>query len=62
MEAKMKIDTNYYEFLGIVQEISKNSVSIQERLIKTIYENYDIHKVKNDIDKKIAFFDKLIVK
>ena len=62
MEAKMRIDTNYYEFLDLVQEISKNSVSIQEKLIKTIYENYDIHKVKNDIDKKIAFLDKLIVK
>ena len=62
MEAKMRIDTNYYEFLDLVQEISKNSVSIQERLIKTIYENYDIHKVKNDINKKIAFLDKLINK
>ncbi|MFX0006864.1 MAG: hypothetical protein ACFFA7_05990 [Promethearchaeota archaeon] len=62
MEAKMRIDTSYYEFLDLVQEISKNSVSIQERLIKTIYENYDIHKVKNDIDKKIAFLDKLIIK
>ncbi|MFX1377956.1 MAG: hypothetical protein ACFFA4_02585 [Promethearchaeota archaeon] len=62
MEAEIKIDTNYYEFLDLVQKISKNSVSIQKELIKTIYENYDIHKVKHELDKKIAFLDKLIIK
>ncbi|MFX1391247.1 MAG: hypothetical protein ACFE9Z_14370 [Promethearchaeota archaeon] len=62
MEAKMRIDIGYYEFLDLVQTISKNSVSIQKELIKTIYENYDIQKVKYDLDKKIAFLDRLINK
>lgn len=62
MEAKIRIDTNYYEFLDLVQDISKNSDSIQKNLIKTIYENYDIYKVKHELDKKIAFLDKLLIK
>jgi hypothetical protein len=62
MEAKIRIDTSYYEFLDLVQDISKNSKSIQRSLIKTIYENYDIRKVKNDLDRKISYFDKLLAK
>ena len=62
MEAEIRIDTNYYEFLDLVQGISKNSVSIQKKLIKTIYENYNIQKVKHDLDKRIAFLDKLMAK
>ena len=62
MEAKIRIDTSYYEFLDLVQNISKNSKSIQTSLIRTIYENYDIQKVKNDLDKKIAHLDKLLIK
>jgi hypothetical protein len=62
MEAEIRIDTNYYEFLDLVKHISKNSVSIQTKLIKTIYENYDIQKVKNDLDKKIAYLNRLIAK
>ena len=62
MEAKIRIDTSYFEFLDLVQDISKNSKSIQRNLIKKIYENYDIRKVNNDLDKKIAYFEKLLVK
>lgn len=62
MEAKIRIDTNYYEFLDLVQDISKNSVSIQKKLIKTIYENYDIRKVKHELDKKISYLDRLMAK
>ena len=62
MEAKIRIDTSYYEFLDLVQDISKNSKSIQNSLVRTIYENYDIHKVKNDLDKKITSVDKLLNK
>ena len=54
MEARVKIDTKYLEFLDLVQDISKNSISIQKNHIKTIYENYDIHMVKHNIDKKRA--------
>jgi len=61
MEARIRIDKNYYEFLDLVQDISKNSDSIQKNLIKTIYENYDIYKVKHELDKKIAFLDKLLL-
>jgi len=62
MEAKVKLDTSYYEFLNFIQEVSKNSNSIQRSLIKKIYENYDIHKVKNDLDKKIVRIDRLLIK
>jgi hypothetical protein len=62
MEAEIRVDTSYYEFLDLVQDISKNSVSIQKTLIKTIYENYDIQKVKHEIDKKIAYLERLIIK
>ncbi|MFX0004962.1 MAG: hypothetical protein ACFE9C_06445 [Candidatus Hodarchaeota archaeon] len=62
MEANFRIDTSYYEFLDLVQIISKNSVSIQKELIKTIYENYDINKVRHELEKKISFLDKLLAK
>ena len=62
MEAKVKLDTSYYEFLNFIQEVSKNSNSIQRSLIKIIYENYDINKVKNDLDKKITRIDRLLIK
>ncbi|UCC19774.1 MAG: hypothetical protein JSV62_00420 [Promethearchaeota archaeon] len=62
MEVKIRIDTSYYEFLDLVQEISKNSKSIQTNLIKTIYENYNINKVKNDLDQIITHLDKLLLK
>ena len=62
MEAKVKLDTSYYEFLNLIQEVSKNSNSIQKALIGKIYKNYDIRKIKNDLDKKIAHYDKLLLK
>ncbi|MFX1593814.1 MAG: hypothetical protein ACFFCL_14060 [Promethearchaeota archaeon] len=62
MEARIRIDASYYEFLDLVQNISKNSKSIQRTNIKKIYENYDINRVKNDLDKKIAFIDNLLIK
>jgi hypothetical protein len=62
MEAKVRIDTNYYEFLEIIQDVSKNSVSIQKNLIRRIYQNYDVNNVKNNLDKKIAQLDKLLTK
>ena len=61
MEAKIRIDSSYYEFLDLVQDISKNSKSIQKSLMKTIYENYDINKVKHNLDRQIAHLDKLLI-
>ncbi|MFX1488408.1 MAG: hypothetical protein ACFFBI_04630 [Promethearchaeota archaeon] len=62
MEARAKLDTSYYEFLNLIQEVSKNSNSIQKTLISKIFQNYDICKIKRDLDKKIAYFDKLLLK
>jgi hypothetical protein len=62
MEAKVRIDASYYEFLEIIQDVSKNSVSIQKNLIRRIYQNYDVNKVKNNLNKKIAQLDKLLIK
>ena len=62
MEAKIRIDTSYCEFLDLIQDISKNSISIQNKIMKTIYENYDIDKVKRTLDGQIAYLDKLLIK
>ncbi|MFX1314563.1 MAG: hypothetical protein ACFE9T_01775 [Promethearchaeota archaeon] len=62
MEAEIRIDTSYYEFLELVQNVSLNSKSIQRSLIRTIYANYDIHKVKNELDKKISQLDNLLIR
>jgi hypothetical protein len=62
MEAKVKFDSSYYDFLNLIQEVSNNSNSIQKSLIGKILKNYDISKVKNDIDKKIAYYDRLLLK
>ena len=62
MEAKIRIDTSYCEFLDLVHDISKNSISIQNKIIKKIYENYDINKVKRNLDGQIAYLDKLLIK
>ncbi|MFW9972468.1 MAG: hypothetical protein ACFFDF_19945 [Candidatus Odinarchaeota archaeon] len=61
MEVYIKIDTTRYEFLDLVQNISKNSVSIQKKLIKIIYENYDLQQIKQELDEKIAILDKLLI-
>jgi hypothetical protein len=62
MEAKLKLDTDYYEFLNLIQEVSNNSNSIQKSLIGKIIKNYDIRKIKNELDKKIAYYDNLLLK
>jgi hypothetical protein len=62
MEAKIKINSSYFEFLELVQNISKKSNSIQRNLMRVIYQNYDINKVKNDLDKRIEHFDRLLLK
>ncbi|MFX1575017.1 MAG: hypothetical protein ACFFB0_19945 [Promethearchaeota archaeon] len=62
MEAKVKMNMNYYEFLGVVQEVSKKSKAIQRNLINKIYENYDIQQVKNRLIKQIENLDRLIIK
>jgi len=62
MEAKIKMDINYYEFLNALQGVSNNSKSIQKNCIRCIYENYDISQVKNKLDKKIAKLDRLLIK
>ena len=62
METKVKMDLNYYAFLGIVQEISRNSNSIQKSLIKKVYENYDLSQVKSILDREIEILNRLIIK
>ena len=62
MEATVKIDMSYYEFLNVLQDVSKNSKSIQKNTIRCIYENYDISQAKNKLDKKIAKLDRLLAK
>jgi len=60
MEVKVKTDMSYYEFLSIIQQVSKNSHSIQKKIIRKVYANYDINQVKNSLDKQIEYLTGLL--
>jgi hypothetical protein len=62
MAAKVKLDMSYYDFLNMVQEISNNSSSIQNTLIKITMKNYDISHIKSVLDKEIDNLNSLILK
>ncbi|MHA1915690.1 MAG: hypothetical protein ACW986_12230 [Promethearchaeota archaeon] len=50
----------YYDFLNIVLEISKNLSSIQKTLIHKTLENYDISQVTSILDEEIDNLNRLI--
>ncbi|MFX1571117.1 MAG: hypothetical protein ACFFB0_00040 [Promethearchaeota archaeon] len=60
MEGNKKKDMNYYEFLNVVFHVSKNSQSIQNNVIKKIYENFHVCQVINNLDKQIETIDNLL--
>ena len=60
MAADMCCDISYYEYLDIVQKISKDHKSIQRKSMTIIYQNYDLNLVKKRIKNKISNLDKLI--
>jgi len=60
MEGNKKKDMSYYEFLNIVLQVSKNSESIQNNVIKKVYDNFHVCQVINNLDKQIEIIDNLI--
>ena len=62
MNEIMEDDFEYYEFLSVIHEISKNSQSIQNNSIKKVYQNYDLRLYRIKLDEEIAKLDKLLVK
>ncbi len=55
-------NVDYYEFLSVIHEASKNSQSIQNDSIKKVYQNYDLRLYKMKLEKEIEELDKLIDK
>ena len=62
MNELVEKNIDYYEFLGVIHEISKKSQSIQKDLIKKVYQNYDLRSYRIKLEKEIAELDKLIIK
>ncbi|MFX0022982.1 MAG: hypothetical protein ACFE9S_11710 [Candidatus Hermodarchaeota archaeon] len=53
MKVKEKTDMSYYKYLEMLQQVSANCRSFQIKLMKRVYENFDICKLKNKLDKQI---------
>jgi hypothetical protein len=60
MKVKEKTDMSYYEYLEILQKVSTNCRSFQIKVMKRVYENFDICKLKNKLDKQIEHYDRLL--
>jgi hypothetical protein len=60
MEEKVRTDMNYYEFLYNIQIISQQSHSIQRRKITQVFENYDVYRFINELDRQIEHLDNLL--
>lgn len=60
MKVKEKTDMSYYEYLEILQKVTANCRSFQIKVMKRVYENFDICKLKNNLDKQIEHYDRLL--
>ena len=60
MEEKVRTDMKYYEFLYNIQIISHQSHSIQRRNITQVFENYDVCRLINELDRQIEHLDNLL--
>ncbi|MFX0022985.1 MAG: hypothetical protein ACFE9S_11725 [Candidatus Hermodarchaeota archaeon] len=60
MKVKEKTDMSYYEYLEILQRVSANCRSFQIKVMKRVYENFDIYKLKNKLDRQIEHYDRLL--
>ncbi|MHA2038234.1 MAG: hypothetical protein ACW98X_17490 [Promethearchaeota archaeon] len=61
MKVVVKTDMSYYEFLETIHQISTNSHSIQNKVMKQVCEIFDICQLKNKLDRKIEYFDGLLL-
>ncbi len=60
MKVKTKTDLRYYEFLEILQQVSGNYKSFQNKIMKRVYENFDISQLINKLDRKIENINRLL--
>lgn len=60
MKAKEKTDMSYFKYLEKLQQVSTNCRSFQIKVMKRVYENFDICKLKNNLDKQIEHYDRLL--
>jgi len=58
MDVKMEFDLSYYDFLKLINVIGINNKSIQKQNISLTFQNYDIKRVKLNLDKKIEKINK----
>ena len=60
MAAEASCDIGYYEYLNLIQKISKDYKKIQRTSMSIIYQNYDLRIVKKRINNQISNLDKKI--
>ena len=60
MESKMECDVSYYDFLNLIHVIGINNKSIQKQNVLRTIENYDIKRVKYNLEKEIEKIDKAL--
>jgi hypothetical protein len=60
MAEKIMSDMKYYEFLFTIQEISQKSHSIQKNIMSRVFENHDICRFINKLDRQIEYLDGLL--
>ncbi|MFX1281115.1 MAG: hypothetical protein ACFFA3_17325 [Promethearchaeota archaeon] len=53
-------DMEYYDFLYTIQEISQKSHSIQKKVMSRVFENYDVCRVINKLNRQIEQLDGLL--
>jgi hypothetical protein len=58
MDVNIEYDLSYYDFLKLINVIVINNKLIQKQNICLTFENYDINRVKINLDKKIEKLNK----
>ena len=56
----MECDVSYYDFLNLIHVIGINNKSIQKQNVLRTIENYDIKRVKYNLEKEIEKIDKAL--
>jgi len=62
MGGKVRTDMKYYDFLYSIQNIAQQSHAIQKKAITQVYQNYDICRIKSNIDRQIEHLEGLLSK
>ncbi len=60
MKVKEKTDMSYFKYLEKLQQVSTNCRSFQIKVMKRVYENFDVCKLKNNLEKQIEHYDRLL--